>query len=331
LKYIFFTALWEGPLGHSKAYFDHILDLQLRVIGEELKDEEVEYHIVCTNQTNADYYQSIISRDSRYSSSHIRLSVVPMSDGIPPQIKLNHLSQVFIKERENSGDVLIYNVPDYVYSRGTFKWIKDGLAAGKKICSIYTPKIIRELALESIDDLNSIQLWNSVKDYLHEGHLKQFVDSEIGYIKYPSGIYFRTEWGHVCFPITMHPFVFCLDRTFRAETYTSTMSIEQGLQSCYAHDEFCLQRSIEEFLILELTKMELPWADDTDYSGYSHELITNWFRFGEMEELQRFFIRNSVAFRTSHMEYNEIQMGSAIKFHQELINYVDTNYYNNRN
>jgi hypothetical protein len=257
--------------------------------------------------------------------------VVPIGSSTPPQIKLNYLSQQFIKERENSGDVLIYNVPDYVYSHGTFKWIKAGLAAGKKICSIYTPKVIRELALESIDDLNSIQLWNSVKDHLHEGHLKQFVDSEIGYIKYPSGIYFRTEWGHVCFPITMHPFVFCLDRTFRAETYTSTMSIEQGLQSCYVPDEFCLQRSIEEFLILELTKMELPWADDTDYSGYSHELITNWFRFGEMGELQRFFIGNSVAFRTSHMEYNGIQMGSATKFHQELINYVDTHYYNNRN
>ena len=325
MKYIFFTALWEGQLGHSKAYFDYILDWQLRIIEEELRDEEIEYHIVCPNQIDANAYNSIISRDSRYSSLQLRLSVVPVSDGLPPQIKLNYLSQQFIKERENSGDVLVYNVPDYVYSKNTLKWVRDNIQSGKSICSIYTPKVIRELALLQIKSFNSIELWNSVKDILHEGHLKQFTDSEIGFIRYPSGIYVRTANGHTCIPITMHPFAFRLDRQFEKTSYVPSMSIEQGVQSSYRPEEFAIQSSIEEFIILELTKMELPWADDTDYSGYSHELINSWCKFGEMGNLQRFFLDQQVFFGDVPND------DDATSFQKGLLEYLDANYFNSRN
>jgi len=331
MKYIFFTALWEGTLGHSKAYFDRILDLQLSIIEEELQGEEVEYHIVGTRQSDVDYYSQILrakrqntqSSQTSHSTQPI-FSVVPIPDSSPPQIKLNYLSQQFIKERENSGDVLIYNVPDYVYSRGTFKWVKENLNAGKKICSIYTPKVIRELALEQISDLNSIQLWESVHEALHEGHLKQFTDSDIGFIKYPSGIYYRTETGHVCFPVTMHPFAFILDKRYSDETYRPQMSIEQGLQSCYLPADFAYQNGVSDFLVLELTRMDLPWADDTDYSGYSHELIANWFRFGQMGELQRMFLHQQVLFGT-------VRSDAADSFQTGLLEYLDEHYYNHRN
>lgn len=329
MKYIFFTALWEGPLGHSKAYFEQILDLQLKIIEEELGDEEVEYCIVCINAADESYYKSRLD-ERRSSKIRISLSMVPIADGVPPQIKLNHASQSFIKTRENSGDILIYNVPDYVYSRGTFNWVKKNLAAGKKICSIYTPKVIRELALPAIQSLDSLDLWNSTKDILHEGHLKQFTDSEIGYIKYPSGVYYRTNGGHVCFPITMHPFAFVLDRKFSVETYNDRTSIEQGLQACYRESEFILQNNVDECLILELTKMELPWADDTDYNGYSHEIIKDWFKFGEMGKLQRTFLSHCVEFKSSSVESINDEMAQN-QFHKELIEYVDTHYFNSGN
>lgn len=325
MKYHIFTALWEGSLGHSKAFFDHILNLQLKVISDELKDEEVEYHIVCTNEADKNLYVSLYEASNiRYVGPKISFRIYNVRPETPPQIKLNYLSQQFIREYENSGDVLIYNVPDYIYSWGTFNWVKANLKAGKKICSIYTPKVIRECVLEKNLLIYPRTLWMSIKDLLHEGHLKQFTDSEIGFIKYPSGIYYRTKSGHVCFPITMHPFAFRLDRSYSPQTYQASMSIEQGLQSCYNEKEFILQSSISDFLVAELTRMELPWADDTDYLGYSHELIKDWFQFGEMGELQRMFLRHRI-----HFSYEDDgDIGS--DFHKILLEHIDVNYYNNR-